>query len=133
MTVITTRLHLPTEVTEDETLLSDQFVQAYHASVDITIERKPGFLTFFSIDGQPYRLQARCECPAEVCRLYSTPRASDKPGERTMTLECATHGITKHLATLERKETYNKSIYAWVEERHAKDKRVQWGMSRRKL
>ncbi len=110
---------------------AEALVDAYHASAEIPIAGKAGLVVHCPIDGRPATFSARCECPAEDCRLYNDPHAGDKAGERTVTLICANHGPSSHIAILNREREYSRQVFGWAEKQHEKDRRVSWGMSRR--
>ncbi len=96
----------------------------------ITIDRKAGFPLRFTLAGQDYQAIAQCECEAEAITLYDTPRENDRLGERTVLIHCSQHGDQVSLALVPHSETYSRSAFAWVEQRHRRDRRVAWGMSR---
>ncbi len=95
----------------------------------IPIDRKAGFPIHFTLTGQEYRVIAQCECAAELITLYDAPRADERPDERTVLIHCAQHGEQISLALIPRAETYSRAAFAWVEQRHRRERRVAWGMS----
>jgi hypothetical protein len=96
----------------------------------IPIDSKSGFPFHITLNGEPYTASARCECEVDRITLYDAQRADDHDGERTLLIHCAVHGDKVALA-LRDQAAYHHPAFRWAEERHAKDRRVQWGMSRR--
>jgi hypothetical protein len=101
---------------------------------EIPIERKSGFVVYFTLAGRTYTVTAGCECPAAAFALYDLARTDDRTHEHSVKPVCEKHGARPTIAYAERPRQHTaaeRQVFGWALDRHAADKRVSWGMSRR--
>jgi hypothetical protein len=102
--------------------------------VPIEAYTRSGYVAYFDHAGARYSLSTfLCNC----AELSITLSSDNTPREYlNATYTCATHGA--HQSTAIRcaapSVTHTDSAaFAWVEQRHRRDRRVQWGMARHSL
>lgn len=95
-------------------------------AIDQTTVTRSGYLVYFTTDGATYSFSTLCNCPAVTFEA----QAVDGADYMNVTYTCAAHG-THTSAALRCAETPHSkpsAVFARSEQRHARDRRVSWGM-----
>lgn len=101
--------------------------------IDIETITRSGHLAYFPYAGAQYSMSTLlCACADIAIELAAdgTPREY-----LNATYICAQHGTHQSAAIrcMEPIANHRQSqVFAWVEQRHARDRRVQWGMDQRR-
>ncbi len=92
--------------------------------------RRSGYLIEFKYASGDYSLGTFCQCPDITLDVAGSGQPLDY---LNVTVTCAAHGAHKNTASRCPEFVHIKSAaFAWVEQRHARDRRAGWGMPQRR-